>query len=130
MTEFPLVRLQHSLAVRTLLAFTLIVAVMLFSMLAGMGLSDSIRGDAEALNKAGSLRMQAYRLALLTNEAEGQDLSEYITEFENTLKTHSLRAAIGKNTQAVRFQKYAQAERQWRQLMLPLLQQVPPQNSA
>lgn len=130
MTEFPLVRLHHSLAVRTLLAFTLIVAVMLLSMLAGMGLSDSIRGDAEALNKAGSLRMQAYRLALLTSEAGGQDLSEYITEFEDTLETHSLRAAIGKNTQAIRFQKYAQAERQWRQLMLPLLQQVPPQKRA
>lgn len=130
MTEFPLVRLQHSLAVRTLLAFTLIVAVVLLSMLAGMGLSDSIRGDAEALNKAGSLRMQAYRLALLTNEAEEQDLSEYITEFENTLKIHSLRAAIGKNTQSVRFQKYAQVERQWRQLMLPLLQQLPPQKRA
>ncbi len=130
MAEFPLVRLQHSLAVRTLLAFTLIVGVMLLSMLAGMGLSDSIRGDAEALNKAGSLRMQAYRLALLTSEAAVSELPEYIAEFEDTLKTPSLRAAIGKDTQAVRFAKYAQAERQWRQLMLPLLQQEPPQKRA
>ncbi len=40
-------------------------------MLGGMHLSDSIRGDAAALNKAGSLRMQAYRLALLAERSSG-----------------------------------------------------------
>ncbi len=130
MAELPRVRLTHSLAVRTLLAFILIIGVMLASMLGGMHLSDSIRGDAAALNKAGSLRMQAYRLALLANEAAVQDLPAYIAEFENTLATPALMTAIDKNTQHDLPLRYAQVQYQWRQLMLPLLQQNPPQKRA
>lgn len=130
MTEFPRVHLTQSLAVRTLVAFTLIIGVMLVSMLGGMHLSDSIRGDAEALNKAGSLRMQAYRLALLTSEAAIEDLPGYIAEFEGTLTTPALLIAIDKNAQHHLTTKYAQVEYQWRQLMLPLLQQKPPQKRA
>ncbi len=130
MNEFPRVRLAHSLAVRTLLAFTLIIGVMLVSMLGGMHLSDSIRGDAAALNKAGSLRMQAYRLALLANEAATEDLPAYIAEFERTLTTPALMTAIDKNAQHDLSRRYARVQHQWRQLMLPLLQQTPPQKRA
>ena len=130
MAEFPRVRLTQSLAVRTLLAFTLIIGVMLASMLGGMHLSDSIRGDAAALNKAGSLRMQAYRLALLANEAAVNELPAYIAEFESTLATPALLTAIDKNTQHNLAKRYVQVQHQWRQLMLPLLQQSPPQKRA
>ncbi len=130
MTEFPRVRLMQSLAVRILLAFALIIAVMLVSMLGGMHLSDSIRGDAEALNKAGSLRMQAYRLALLTSEAANEDLPAYIAEFEGTLSNPALLTAVDKNIGHRLPEKYASVEYQWRQLMLPLLQQTPPQKRA
>jgi len=130
MTELPRVRLTQSIAVRTLLAFTLIIGVMLVSMLGGMHLSDSIRGDAEALNKSGSLRMQAYRLALITSEAKIEDLPTYITEFEGTLSNPALLTAVDKNTRHRLPEKYALVEYQWRQLMLPLLQQIPPQKRA
>lgn len=130
MSELPSVRLTQSLAVRTLLAFTLIIGVMLVSMLGGMYQSDSIRGDAEALNKAGSLRMQAYRLALVTGESEAQELAAYITEFEATLTTPSLINAIDKNAQDDLSSKYALVQSQWQHLMLPLLQQLPPQKRA
>lgn len=130
MAEFLRVRLTQSLAVRTLLAFTLIIGVMLVSMLGGMYLSDSIRGDAAALNKAGSLRMQAYRLALITSEAVHEELPAYIAEFEKTLSTAVLKMAIERNTQDSLSQEYARVEHQWRQLMLPLLQQTPPQKRA
>ncbi len=130
MAELAGVRLTQSLAVRTLLAFTLIIGVMLASMLGGMHLSDSIRGDAAALNKAGSLRMQAYRLALLANEAAVKDLPIYIAEFESTLATPALMTAIDKNTQHDLSRRYVQVQHQWRQLMLPLLQQSPPQKRA
>lgn len=130
MAEFLRVRLTQSLAVRTLLAFTLIIGVMLVSMLGGMYLSDSIRGDAAALNKAGSLRMQAYRLALITSEAVHEELPAYIAEFEKTLSTAVLKMAIERNTQDSLSQEYARVEHQWRQLMLPLLQQTQPQKRA
>lgn len=130
MTEFPRVHLMQSLAVRILLAFALIIAVMLASMLGGMYFSDSIRGDAEALNKAGSLRMQAYRLALLASESASDILPSYITEFENTLTTPALLTAVDKNTEQQIAEYYARVEYQWRKLMLPLLQQTPPQKRA
>ena len=128
--ELPLVRLTQSLAVRTLLAFILIIGVMLVSMLGGMYLADSIRGDAAALNKAGSLRMQAYRLALLTSVGETQELPTYIAEFEASLTAPVLMAAIEKNAQHSSSKKYSQVLYQWRHLMLPLLQQTPPQKRA
>lgn len=130
MTEFLSVRLTQSLAVRILLAFVVIIAVMLGSMLGGMYLSDSIRGDAEALNKAGSLRMQAYRLALLASEAANQDLPVYRAEFEATLSNPALLSAVDKNMQHRLPEKYQSVEYQWRQLMLPLLQQTPPDKDA
>ena len=128
--DLPLVRLTQSLAVRTLLAFVLIIGVMLASMLGGMYLSESIRGDAEALNKAGSLRMQAYRLALLTSEAKTEDLPVYLREFESSLATPALMTAIGSNTQHRLAIKYARVQQQWGQLMLPLLEQTPPDKAA
>ncbi len=121
---------MQSLAIRILLAFALIISVMMVSMLGGMHLSDSIRGDAEALNKAGSLRMQAYRLALLTSEVETEDLPDYIAKFEETLTTPSLLAAVDKNTVHHLPQIYQRVDYQWRQLMLPLLEQTPPQKRA
>lgn len=129
-TELPSVRLTQSLAVRTLLAFTLIVGVMLASMLGGMYLSESIRGDAEALNKAGSLRMQAYRLALLAGEPVTEELAAYIAEFENSLVNPAVMAAITNNGYQNLTVKYARVQQQWHQLMLPLIEQQPPQKVA
>lgn len=126
----PLVHLTQSLAVRTLLAFTLIIGVMLVSMLGGMYLSESVRSDAEALNKAGSLRMQAYRLALLTGDPERQSLPTYVSVFETALTTPAIMAVVGDKAQGSLSIKYELVQRQWRQLMLPLLLQTPPDKTA
>lgn len=126
----PLMHLTQSLAVRTLLAFTLIIGVMLISMLGGMYLSESVRSDAEALNKAGSLRMQAYRLALLTGDPERQSLPTYVSEFETALTTPAIMAVVGDKAQGSLSIKYELVQRQWRQLMLPLLLQTPPDKTA
>lgn len=126
----PLMHLTQSLAVRTLLAFTLIIGVMLISMLGGMYLSESVRSDAEALNKAGSLRMQAYRLALLTGDPERQSLPIYVSEFETALTTPAIMAVVGDKAQGSLSIKYELVQRQWRQLMLPLLLQTPPDKTA
>lgn len=128
--NLPTLKLTQSLAVRTLLAFTLIIAVMLVSMLGGMYFSESIRGDAEALNKAGSLRMQAYRLALLAGDRDRQDLPVYIAEFADSLATPALIAATGTSPNNNLSIQYARVQQQWKQLMLPLLEQTPPAKTA
>lgn len=122
--------LRHSIIQHTTLAFILVIGVTLASMLGGMYLADSIQGDAEALNKAGSLRMQSYRLALLALEDEGKVLPDYIKEFENTLQNYSLLRAIGDNPHSSLQALYGKALHRWRDSMLPLLRDYPPQKRA
>jgi two-component system nitrate/nitrite sensor histidine kinase NarX len=122
--------LRHSIIQHTTLAFILVIGVTLASMLGGMYLADSIQGDAEALNKAGSLRMQSYRLALLALEDEGKVLPTYIKEFEDTLQNYSLLRAIGDNPRSSLHSIYGKALHRWREAMLPLLQNYPPQKRA
>ncbi|ART81091.1 nitrate/nitrite two-component system sensor histidine kinase [Oceanisphaera avium] len=86
---------------------------------------EAIRGDAEAINKSGSLRMQAYRLALLSRESNPQIIADYIVQFENTLNTSALLSAIEKNDQPALSSQYARVVYQWQELMLPLLQKTP-----
>src|SRR5690554_2408979 len=87
---------RHSIILRTLIAFSLIIAFNLASMLGGMYLAESIRGDAEAINKAGRMRMQSVRLALIMNTEPDEEISaleqnsqstiaNYISEFESTI---------------------------------------------
>src|SRR5690606_7385149 len=96
--------------------------VTLCSMLGGMYMADSIQGDAEALNKAGGLRMQSYRLALLALENEEQLLQEHIAKFEQTLLDYSLARAIGNDPASTLHRLYGKAVERWRDSMLPLLQ--------
>jgi len=104
--------------------------ITLASMLGGMYLADSIQGDAEALNKAGSLRMQSYRLALLALEDESSLLLQHVEEFEHTLQTYALQRAIGHNPNSPLHMLYSRAITRWNDAMLPLLTNYPPQKRA
>ncbi|WP_312936929.1 histidine kinase [Stutzerimonas nitrititolerans] len=119
--------LRNSIVQHTTLAFILVIGVTLCSMLGGMYMADSIQGDAEALNKAGSLRMQSYRLTLLALENEEQLLQEHIAKFEQTLLDYSLARAIGNDPASTLHRLYGKAVERWRDSMLPLLQNQPRQ---
>lgn len=118
---------------KTLIAFSLVIFFNLLSMLAAMYLSESVRGDAEAINKAGSLRMQSYRLALAIKHAlnSGQgpaSIQGYIDEFEQTIHSQSLSQAI--KSQSALERSYSEILHRWQNLMHPLLEQYPPQSRA
>jgi len=119
--------LRNSIVQHTTLAFILVIGVTLCSMLGGMYMADSIQGDAEALNKAGSLRMQSYRLTLLALENEEQLLQEHIAKFEQTLLDYSLARAIGNDPASTLHRLYGKAVERWHDSMLPLLQNQPRQ---
>lgn len=121
--------LRSSIILRTLIAFTLIIVFDLSSMLAGIYLSDSIRGDAEAINKAGSLRMQSWRLALLVNTNDGQsrevrswEILQRIDEFNATIGAPVLVKVLSGNTELLR--NYAKVSGLWHQRLLPLMSQM------
>ena len=50
-------------------------------------------GDSRAINASGSLRMQSYRLLLMSNSGSNI-VSEKIKEFENTLKSDVLQNSL------------------------------------
>lgn len=124
---------RRSVILQTLIAFSLVIFFNLLSMLAGMYLSESIRGDAEAINKAGSLRMQSYRLALAINVGPDSQLGlraiqDYIEEFDRTVHSRSLVQAV-KSKEDLNH-AYSQIVGRWKSLMRPLLEQEPPQKRA
>ncbi|RPE02235.1 nitrate/nitrite two-component system sensor histidine kinase NarQ [Candidatus Pantoea deserta] len=67
----------------------IVLLALLTTGLALMTLSSSLR-DAEAINLAGSLRMQSYRLAWDSNSAP-QQLSQHLQEYQQTLDKPALR---------------------------------------
>lgn len=124
---------RHSIILKTLIAFSLVILFNLLSMLAGMYLAESIRGDAEAINKSGSLRMQSYRLALAVNAGpdlhqDAETVRNYIEEFAQTINARSLAQAVKSNAELA--QAYSQIVDRWQSLMRPLLEQQPPQKRA
>ena len=91
--------LAHSLVGR----FGLVLAALILAALTGMGASvivaDTAQGDAAAINKAGALRMQSYRIAsLLAPEnppaTVAQDLADAVQGFDERLYDHELTDAI------------------------------------
>lgn len=129
---------KHSIILRTLLGFSLIIGFNLLSMLGSMYLSESIGGDAEAINRAGSLRMQSYRLSVHLNAREsgpasinlppGSQLDELIEEFSRSIQSRSLSRAITGNARLREL--YGKATAKWQNLMRPLIEQEPPQRRA
>lgn len=80
--------LRHSLLIRTAGAMTLIALVVLAGMGGAMLIAETARGNAAAINVAGSLRMQSYRLSAMAFAAQSSDLSgikQALDTFEQTL---------------------------------------------
>jgi two-component system nitrate/nitrite sensor histidine kinase NarX len=117
--------LRSSIILRTLIAFAFIIVFDLSSMLAGIYLSASIRGDAEAINKAGSLRMQSWRLALLvhTNDGLNYEIKQRIEEFNTTIGASVIVNVLTSNTELLR--NYAKVTGLWHQRLMPLLSNLP-----
>ncbi|ASK26342.1 ATPase [Neisseria chenwenguii] len=84
-----------SLSARLKLLTLLWVGSALFSVVLTLLLSWRLEGAGTAINDAGSLRMQTYRIAyLVSNRAPAKQIDNQIREFETTLKKVSTSDAI------------------------------------
>ena len=90
-------------------------------MLGALYMADGLEGDAEAINQAGSLRMQAYRLALIADQDAGT-LDEPIAAMNATLASASIESALIRHDSGELSRLHAQAVEQWRRIMQPLLE--------
>ncbi|TLX53572.1 nitrate/nitrite two-component system sensor histidine kinase [Stutzerimonas nosocomialis] len=112
---------RHSIVFNTLVAFVVIIGFSLMSLLGSLYLADALEGDAEAINHAGSLRMQTYRLAFAAEQGSPPALEEYIGALESTLHSPSLRSALHRHRNSALPALHANVVQHWQQRMRPLL---------
>ena len=124
-TESEPLSTRHSIVFNTLVAFVVIIGVSLVSMLASLYLADALEGDAEAINQAGSLRMQAYRLAFTAEHGSQALLYERIETLQQTLRSPSLRSALHRHDGTHLPVLHAAVSLHWEQGMRPLLDAQP-----
>jgi two-component system nitrate/nitrite sensor histidine kinase NarX len=104
-----------------------IVALGVISMLTSVIIAQTMEGMAAAINQAGSLRMQSYRIGVALADdsvpageraTQAKALAE---EFEDRLKSPRLRNAIPQAVDNSLTQTYARISRLWREGMRPPL---------
>lgn len=87
--ESDLMESDESIVFRGGLTMGGIVLLALLSMISSVFIAESSKGDAAAINLAGSLRMQSYRIATRLQDSSGaghtEDVAREIDEFERRL---------------------------------------------
>ena len=117
--------LSSRLKLLTLLWVTAAVGSIVLTLL----LSWRLEGGAAAINDAGSLRMQTYRLGLLLRETDNQaEVDDRIRHFDETLYTlqtgDPARPLFLPDTPEVR-QHMAQLQQRWQQQIKPMMLPLP-----
>lgn len=82
-------RFSQSIAIQVLIPMMVIGLLALASMLISLLVTLNTQHDAEAINIAGSMRMQSYRIAVLLQQPKNKDMSE-IKIAEALTKEHQL----------------------------------------
>jgi two-component system, NarL family, nitrate/nitrite sensor histidine kinase NarX len=119
--------LNRSLLLRAGLAMGLITALALSGMTSAVIVARSTHGEAAAVNQAGSLRMQSYRVAAAL-EATGNggtdsygDLKTLAAEFEQRLRSPRLADVVRTTSRHSIQNAYQLIQDRWQQNILPLL---------
>ncbi|MGI5310426.1 histidine kinase [Rheinheimera sp. WS51] len=112
---------KFSIVTRISVALACIVSLAIATILVSFWLSDKLDSHAQAINTAGSLRMQTYRLGWLAVEANNLQLEAAIENIQLSWQNAIFKRVIQDNAEITPL--YYQAEQQWQQL-LPLLSQL------
>ena len=114
---------NESIIFRSGLTMSGIVLLALLSMLSSMYIAESSKGDAAAINLAGSLRMQSYRIATRLHAASGADaqsapaVAQEIDEFERRLDQLWQTGAISHTVSDPRHQALQTISVSWREML-------------
>ena len=120
--------LTSSLLIRAGLAMGVITVLAVAGMSSAVYVAKSTHGEAGAVNLAGSLRMQSYRIAatLETDTYIHPNLAKEVhaltLEFEQRLHSPALASVVASTNHRSLQQVYLQLARRWRQSMLPGIQ--------
>jgi two-component system nitrate/nitrite sensor histidine kinase NarX len=124
--------LQNSLLLRLGGMFAAITVLAVASMSTSWIVAETTQGSGRAINVAGSLRMQSWRMAsiyqgLLQNESpEGRkNLERAVSQFEHDLKAGPILSVLPEDETAPLKQIYRQVESDWRTQIKPGLVGLP-----
>lgn len=112
--------LQHSLLLKLGGALALIACFAILGMASSGIIAESVQGSGEAINLAGTLRMQTYRmtsLALSARLSEGDNASvrpdDAIATFETTLADSHIRELMPRHVETELTRSYATVMQAW-----------------
>ncbi|MBW8370831.1 MAG: type IV pili methyl-accepting chemotaxis transducer N-terminal domain-containing protein [Thiobacillus sp.] len=125
-------RLQNSLLLRLGGMFAAITVLAVASMSTSWMVAETTQGSGQAINVAGSLRMQSWRMASIHQRLQQHERSEYrqileqaISRFENDLKADPILAVLPDDETTSLRQVYRQVESSWRMQIKPGLISLP-----
>ncbi len=120
-------KLRNSLLIRLGGMFAAITLLAVVSMSTSWMVAETTQGSGEAINVAGSLRMQSWRMASLYQRgaAEQESLRQAMARFESDLHAPSIRALLPDDRTAELNLAYAQIEIRWRTEIRPGLSSPP-----
>lgn len=123
-------RFSQSIAIQVLIPMLVIGLLALSSMLVSLLVTLNTQHDAEAINIAGSMRMQTYRIAVhlhqaVAGEADSKELIDTLAEehrsFSEKLYQSSIAQMAGERSEVSLKHAYQRVVTNWEQHMAPLL---------
>lgn len=129
MTRFPFIYRRHRVAVQLGLALSVIVSLAVIVMAGSVFVAQTTEGYAAAINQAGTLRMQSYRIAsaLIHNTPFDSPHArkrsrELIEEFHQRLTSPRIQHLLEQGLAIEVEQAYENVARQWYEELSPKLQ--------
>jgi two-component system nitrate/nitrite sensor histidine kinase NarX len=123
--------LQRSLLLRMGGAIAAIALLAVLGMSVSGLVAESTQGSGEAINRAGSLRMQSWSMASLylavplpPESAAAQRMADAIREFDATLNSPTLQAMLPRSGDSHLAETYQQTQWEWSQSVRPRFQAV------
>ncbi|MDE1462877.1 type IV pili methyl-accepting chemotaxis transducer N-terminal domain-containing protein [Spartinivicinus poritis] len=114
---------HYSLLTRVGVAFAAVVTLGLVSMISSVIIADSAEGDSYAINLAGSLRMQSYRIvALLQRKEQPSTVKQAINDFEQRLSNPILQHVVSSQLDHQVNVSYREVVNRWQSLKPQLLE--------
>ena len=132
MSRLVLDKLQNSLLVRLGGRFAAITVLAVASMSTSWMVAETTQGSGQAINLAGSLRMQSWRMASIYQRLLQHDSAEYrenlrqaVSRFESDLQADAILAVLPDDETTPLRETYRQVERSWRTEIRPGLASLP-----
>jgi len=129
---FQIDRFQNSLLLRLGGMFVAITVLAVASMSTSWMVAETTQGSGQAINLAGSLRMQSWRMASIyqrfqqnRNPEHLRNLEQAISRFESDLKAGPILAVLPDDETTPLRQVYRQVESSWRTQIKPGLVSLP-----